>query len=66
MDIQQWCEENRHTDCVIDFMLERGLPLTRETYVAQAYDTEPEWTAELEAMMPQPFRLPLNPSMQPV
>lgn len=46
-------------DSTLAFMLEKGLPLTREGYLIQAGlepDPEEGWTAELEMQVPEIFR----------
>lgn len=39
-------------------MLDRGVPLTREKYLAFAYpgNLPARWTPELEAELPEPFQ----------
>lgn len=41
-------------DYVLDYMRKRGIPETRENYLKEAYpEGLPEWTAELEANLPE-------------
>lgn len=44
-------------DPMLQHMLDRGMPLTRETYIARNWPDEPEeWTAEHEMELPACFR----------
>ena len=45
------------SDAVLDWMLLKDRPLTRETYMAMSYpDGPPKWDAELESMLPKPLQ----------
>jgi hypothetical protein len=51
-----------HADATVDYMIKKGIPLTRENYLTHAYgaDLPPEdgWNYEHEMMIPQPFQDP--------
>jgi hypothetical protein len=44
---------------LLAYMIEHGIPLTREKYISMSYLGHPPdpWTAEHEAELPTPFRL---------
>ena len=46
------------SDATLEFMKRKGMPLTREKYLEQAYPegTPDPWTAELEAELPEQFQ----------
>ena len=52
-------EQHAADDPILQTMLRRGVPLTREAYVAMNWPDEPEeWTPEHEEQMPACFRDP--------
>jgi hypothetical protein len=47
-----------NSDPMVRFMMNSGIPLTRENYLALNWpDGVPDWTAEHECMMPDQFRI---------
>jgi len=50
------------TDTVVEHMLMKGVPLTRENYLQLAYGADmpkaADWNHEHEAGLPEPFRDP--------
>ena len=45
---------DKPVDFIVDFMVKNKIPVTRENYLEIAYqDGLPEWSAELESMLPE-------------
>lgn len=53
-------EPFRRDDATLNYMMNHGMPLTREQYISMAYGgTPPErWTHQHEAEIPEPLRDP--------
>ena len=56
--LRERLEPYRGGDPILDYMMEKKIPLTREDYLYSNGLTEP-LGAEHEAMLPPPFQLPV-------